>query len=280
MIKHIIAATIVVALAACSSDSSDSGSGNAGTVTPPTGNNGGGNNNGGGTVNATGLPGVWSGQNNFGSGVMIIDANQNVYALTADGNGDYETVFGPASGQLDHFFHRNSPNTSYAGVFTMVGDLPSQRDPNVTVETITYNLQLQSDDQQVSNNSGVGAFTMNRVGTDTVPAISVGDIAGTWSVLTSYCAADCDLRLSLTIAADGSLTGFTQNNNDPQNTLEGNVTTAAGANQYLGVSFNWLGTSRAGVIYRDPGDNSRLIINTVGPSGDRKETITAYLVRS
>jgi len=96
-------------------------------------------------------------------------------------------------------------------------------------------------------------------------AITIADAVGNWESRTSFCDT-CPLVLSLTIEADGSISGSTvfglEGVVDPANTLplSGTLTEAG---QYLVVSFNWDGKTRNGVVYREIG-TQKLIINTVG----------------
>jgi len=291
MIKHVMALALVVALSACSSDSNnDTPTGNTdANGTADSGNNGGdnggdnGGNNGGdngGTITPSGdIPGVWFGQNNFGEAVMVIDSNQNVYSLAANGSGGYETVFGPTSGQLDQFFHRDSIEAN-ATSFTLAGDLPSTQ--GAASDTITYDLSVGNEGQQLTNagTATAAAFDMTLAQLNDVPAISVGDVAGTWTAQTSYeCVpVNCQFSLTLNIAASGALTGDTNFNNG-EFVAELTGTVAAGSSQYLTINFNWNETSRAGVLYFDRADNTRLIVNTVGPNGAAKQSLSGRLTR-
>jgi len=312
MIKRLMALTVVALLAACSGDSSDTttpaptttggttttggGTGTAGGTTGTTtngggttgtgttgggttgGTTGGGTTTGGGVTPSGGIPGVWFGQNDFGEGVMVIDSNENVYALTVNNIAEYETVFGPVSGPLAFFTHRESVNQATATSFTMVGD----QAPGTPPATKTYNLSVEADGQQIRNsNTGTAAdFVMTLADLNNVPAISLADIAGTWTAQTSFngCAGICELGLTLIIGADGSVSGNT-NFEGTEISLQGSATTDGNASQYLNLSFEWNGTSRTGVLYIDRNDTSRLIVNTLGPDGDVSSTISARLLR-
>jgi len=279
MIKKIAAALVVVSLSACSGDGNEPSSANPVVPNQNNNNNNGGNNNGGPITPSGGLPGVWFGNNNVGTATMIIDANNNVYAFSYNGTGLYESVFGPANGQLDQFFHRDSPNPNFAESFTLVGDRPSQRDETVTVDTISYNLQVQNDGQQISNGSSVGAFTMALADANNLPQISAADIAGTWSVKASFCEVNCDLLVSLNVAATGVVTGSIQFGDGTPITLEGNATSAAGASQYLGFTYKWNGSDFSGVLYKDPRDTNRLFMNTTGTLDSGRQALTTSLIR-
>ena len=283
MIKHLLALAVVVALGGCSSDSSDSTPSTTGGGTTSGGTTGGGT-TGGPVTPSGGLPGVWVGQNNFGEGVMIIDANENVFSFVARGDGQREAVFGPASEQMELFFHRNSENASFNTTHTLAGDLPSEntiRVPSAT-DNITYNLTVENDGQQITNSATatVSAFSMTLADLNDVPAITLADVAGTWTAQTSFCPTDCNLGVSLTITESGGVTGFTDFNAGVfVADIVGTAAAAAGSNQYLTISFAWNDTTRNGVLYRDRTDTTRLVINTVGPDGTTNKSFSSSLIR-
>lgn len=293
MIKYLSALLIAVALSGCSSSGSDddapagtsttgtttTGTTTTGTTTTGTTTTGGGTDGGGtdgGAVTPSGtISGAWFGSNNFGEGVMIVDANGIVNAFAANGSGQYETVFGPASGELQHFFHRDSENAAFADSFTLAGD------PAEPAGNTPYALAVQSDGQQIAHTGAGGDFTMTFATQDDLAPISVANIAGTWTAKTSFCDAECNITLSMTFAADGTVSGFTQFNATPEVPLVGTVSAASAATQYLNVEFIWAEKRRSGVVYFDRRDPTRLFINTFGP-GDTPDTsasFTASMIR-
>jgi len=293
MIKYLSAFVVAVALSACSSGSSDSDTtGGTGTDTGGTGGTGGGTDTGsstgtttgvsdGGAIEPTGdIAGVWFGRNNFGEGVMVIDASENVYAFAANGAGNYETVFGPSSGELLHFIHRDSDNPASAESFTLAGD-PADADANTA-----YNLVTQNDGQEIAHTGAGGNFTMTFANQDNLQPISVESVAGTWGATSSFCISPpnptpCDIGLEMTFSGAGGVSGFTTFNNGEPNTLAGELTAAPDATQYLNVSFLWLGKSRTGVVHLDPRDPNRLMLNTFGPADTEglSESFSASMFR-
>ncbi len=278
MIKYLSALAMVALLSACSSDSNSGDSGNPTNppVNPP-------NNTpttpGGPIAPSGGRSGVWFGTNNFGTGVMVIDASENIYALTnRSTRPQYEAVFGPSSAQLQRFLHRDSDNPAFADSFTLAGDLPSTIDPNDS-DTQTYNLTVENDGQQIRNSGAVGDFTMTFATENDLPALSLADMAGNWTTTTSFCAVDCNITLRMTFDANGALTGSTQFNTGDLNTLTGGA--AVGGPQYLTVSFEWLGRTVSGVLHRDRNDSNRVILNSIGTESATGVTasFTASMVR-
>lgn len=277
MIKYVAVGLLALSITACSSDSGD-GDGDNPPASPPTdnGNNNNGQNSGnnGTAIDSGALPGVWFGSNHFGSAVMVIDANLNTYSFASNGSGQHQAAFGPANGAIEHYTHRNSDNAAFADSFTLVGDFQP--------DTFDFNLQLANEAQQVNNTTAIGNFSMTRATADNVQTISVADMVGSWSAKTSYAPTGGDLLVTLTVAADGTVGGGTQNNADNPIVLSGTLSAAAGSNQYLSITFDWLGFTRSGVVYKDPNDVTRLFLNTRGPGGAdglSKETFTATLIR-
>jgi len=277
--KYLLSLALVALLTACS-DSSDSGSdtgGNTGGGTTDSGNTDNGN-TGGGNNQAGGLPGVWFGNNDFGNGVMVIDAANNIYSLSANTQGRYETVFGPVSGTLERYIHRDSLIAGQS--FTLAGDYPSERpaEENAGPDTTSYSLSVINDGQQVQNSGGAANFSMTFATADDVQTISVSEVAGSWGAMTNF-GPTFDLELSFDINADGSVTGATIYQDGAPNNLTGTVTEPANANQYLTVSFEWLGNARNGVIYKHRDNPSQLILNTVGPDNDGNKSFSALMTR-
>lgn len=285
MIKHVMALALVAALSACSSDSNDDtgstggGTGNVPTIPTPIGPT-----PTGPIVPSGGLPGVWVGQNDFGESVMVVDANQNVYSLAEtvgdDGRDDYESVFGPASGQLEVFDHRQSFDDTTATSFTLSGDSADASEP----ATVSYNLSVQNEGQQITNaaTATTGAFIMQLADLNDVPAVTIADVVGTWTSQTSYECGEvaCQLGLVVIIGADGQVSGETDFNAGVYIApLTGTAAAAAGSSQYLTISFEWNGFSRAGILYRDRSDTTRLVINTIGPDEAGNKSFTSSMIR-
>jgi len=205
---------------------------------------------------------------------MVIDANQNVTAFAENGVGQYQTVFGPASSNLQFFSHRNSENTAFADSFTLAGD------PADAATNIAYNLSVSNDGQQIDNNGAGGNFSMAFANQNDLAPISLESIAGDWTAKTSFCPTDCNITLQMTFTAEGGVSGSTQFNDTAPLPLSGTVEVAAGASQYLNVSFLWTEKSRTGVVHLDRRDPTRLMINTVGPEEEgESRSFTASMIR-
>ena len=221
--------------------------------------------------------GVWFGATGFGEGVVIVGDTGQVTGLSNNGAGRYEAVFGNAGSAMQRFFHRNSENPASATSFTLAGDLPSSLDAT-QADTLTYNLSATNDGQQLDNTGDAGAFSLTFATADDIGTIDSASIAGTWVARTSFCPADCNLSLTLNIAASGALTGETVLNAPPGIALTGTLTNP-GSNQYLNVSMTWNGQQRTGVLYRDR-TTARLVLNTVGPNGDgTNSSFSAFLTQ-
>lgn len=302
MNKYLSALAIAVALSGCSSSGSDDdgttgGTTTTGGATTATGTTGGTTTTGtttasgattgagatdGGPVTPSGtIAGAWFGTNNFGDGVMIVDANQNVFALAANGSGQYETVFGPASEQLQRFVHRDSDNPAFADSFTLAGEPPSKLTASAAGDLITYNLATINDGQEISNTGTGNDFTMTFATENDLAPISLDLITGDWAAKTSFCAVDCNLTLSMTFTADGGVTGFTLFNEDGLSPLEGAVTVAPGSTQHLNISFIWTEKNRRGVLHFDRNQPTHLVLNTFGPADEAGESrsFTARMIR-
>jgi len=269
--KYLLSFAMVAMLSACS----DSGGGDSDTGGTTAGSTTGGDN-----TNLSGdLPGVWYGNNDFGNGVMVIDAANNVYALSANGEGRYETVFGPLSGTLERYIHRDSEIDGQS--FTLAGDYPSERpaQENAGADTTSYSLSVINDGQQLQNSGGDAAeFSMTFATTDDVQTITLAEVAGSWGAMTNF-GPTFDLELNFDINGDGSVTGDTIYQNGAPNTLSGTISEPANANQYLSVSFEWLGNARNGVIYKSRENSSQLILNSVGPDNDGNKSFSALMTR-
>jgi len=263
--KYLLSFALVALLTACS-DSSDNGSDTGG-------------NTDGGDNQPGGLPAVWYGNNDFGNGVMIIDASNTIYSLTANTAGRYETVFGPVSGSLERYIHRDSEIAGQS--FTLAGDYPSERpaEENAGADTTSYSLSVINDGQQVQNSGGGAAeFSMTFATADDVQAITLAEVAGSWGAMTNF-GPTFDLELNFNINGNGSVTGDTIYQDGAPNTLTGTVTEPANVTQYLSVSFEWLGNARNGVIYKHRDNPSQLILNTVGPDNDGNKSFSALMTR-
>lgn len=306
MVKHFLALALIALLLGCSSGGSDTpntDTGNSTSSNTDSGDDSGGNGAGGddsggddsagddtggdsdgGNGGASGdYAGVWVGPNNFGEAVMIIDSNEIVHTLAANDEGRYEVVFGPASEQLDYFYHRDSFNETTATSFTLAGDLPSALDAAAS-NNIAYSLTVENDGQQITNagTASAEAFTMTLADQNDMPAIALDDVVGTWTAQTSFeCTTECELGLELTIAADGAVTGSTIYNDGGDDIIApivGSVTTADEADQYLKISFVWNELNRRGVLYFDRNDITRLVLNTFGPDGDANKSFSASMI--
>lgn len=222
------------------------------------------------SISATG---TWTGSTDSGTGIYIIDAENNLFGLSTDGAGNYKSLFGPIDGLIERFDHRTSDNLALGDAFTIVGD------PDLQFANLLYTFTLSEDGNSLTNTSTLGEFTMAAT---TDNAITIADAVGNWESKTSFCDT-CPLVLSMTIGADGGISGSTvfglEGTVDPANTLPltGTLTEAG---QYLAVSFNWDGKIRNGVVYRDVG-TQKLIINTVGveSAADGNRAFSALLTQ-
>jgi len=238
--------------------------GNATEGNTPEGGTTDGSAGGDAVVPSGGIVGAWYGSNNFGEGVMIIDANQNLFSFAANGSGVYETVLGPVSGNLERFFHRDSVNVAFADSFSLVGDRPSATN-SVFSDTADYNLTVQNDGQQIVHTGAGGDFIMTFATENDLAPISIDSIAGSWIAKSSFCPESCNITLEVTISATGAIFGSTQFNENPALTLAGDVSVAPGSSQHLNVLFSWGELVRVGAIHFDRRDPTRIIINTFGP---------------
>ena len=202
------------------------------------------------------VSGVWTGTSDFGSGVYIIDPEQNLFGFSADGAGKFKSLFGPVSGLIERFDHRLGDNPALGDAFTVVGD------PDMEFANLSYQFTLSEDGNSLTNTSALGSFTMTNAPDN---AISIADISGNWISRTSFCDT-CPLEVNLSITATGAVTGNTSfglnGTIDPANVLPltGTLTEAG---QFLGITFNWDGKVRTGVVYRDIG-TQKLMLNTIG----------------
>jgi len=292
MIKHLVALTVAVTLSACSSSGSDDGGATTGTSptngtttngTTTNGTTGGGVTNGGPIAPTGSIAGAWFGNNHYGEGVMIVDAAGNVSALATNGAGQYESAFGPANGNLQRFVHRDSDNPAFADSFTLSGEPPSLLTGDVADDTIAYNLSTPDEGQSITNS---GNFSMTFATENDLAPVSLASIAGNWTAKTSFCvsppaAEECNLTLNMTFGADGTVTGSTVYNVDGVSPLNGTVTVAEGATQYLNISFTWTEKQRTGVVHVDRLDPTRLVINTFGSADTegQSRSFTASMIR-
>ena len=266
MFKKLIFAASLAALVGCSG-SGDSSDDNGGTPpeTPPTNPTNptpGGNPSGG-------ISGVWFGNTNFGEGVFVIDSNAQLRGLSSN-NGSYEAVHGTTGGG-DRFLHRTSDNPAHGDSFTLVGDLPSVVDP-AQPDTVTYNLSVVNDGQQLDNVGGPGNFSLTFATDNDIAAIDNAFLAGTWRALTSFAPMNADLELNVTFDGNGGVAGFTNfdNGTDQFNIpfeAGGQTTAPADSSQYMNITFTWnTSESHSGVVYRDRNDSNRIILNTLAPA--------------
>lgn len=264
MTKTLLAITIAAALTACSSgsdnDDGDNGSTTnpgAGTVTP-----------GGGTTTVTPsgeVPGVWFGNNGFGDALVVIEDDLDIFSFSASSAGTYETVFGKLGGApAERFIHRNSENSAHGDSFTLVGDLPTDLNEDDS-DTISYNLAVSNEGEQIDNTGA--AFSLAFARTDDVQAIALADIVGNWRALTSFAATGGDLELTISFAADGAVSGFTDFNSNGKIDITSGTVSASSSPLYLAIAFEWNGTPRTGVITRDRSSN-RLLLNSFGPDAE------------
>jgi len=222
------------------------------------------------SINAAG---IWTGSTDFGTGVYIIDAENNLFGLSSDGAENFKSLFGPIDGLIERFDHRISDNLALGDAYTIVGD------PDMQFANLSYAFSISEDGNSLTNTSTLGEFTMTAANDN---AITIADAVGNWESKTSFCDT-CPLELNLTIEADGSISGstvFGQNGMvDPANTLPLSGTLKE-AGQYLTVSFNWDGKTRKGVVYREMG-TQKLIINTVGieSAADGNRAFSALLTQ-
>jgi len=229
------------------------------------------------SANPTGaLTGAWFGSTNFGSGVVVIDSNNQLAGLSTNGAGGYEAVHGPVGGSLDRLFHRTSENAAHGDSFTLSGDVPSTVDPTQP-DTLTYNLSVVNDGEQLDNTGGPGNFSLTFATTNDIAAVDIGFLTGTWRALTSFCAVDCNLALEMSFDGSGGVGGFTTFNGGGEIPLSGQLVSASPV--FMTVSFTWNGQTRNGVVHRDLTDNARIVLNTIGDDGGINKSFSAILTR-
>ena len=282
---------LIASLTACSSSNDSNGDTTGGDTGTGTGDTGGdtGSDTGGGTGGGTGgdnvdggISGVWFGNNGFGEAVVVIEPDNDIYSYSA-GSSTYEAAFGSVGSAASRFIHRDSSNSAHGDSFTLVGDVPSTITTfDAGADSVTYNLAVTNDGQQLDNTGDAGSFSLTFAGSDDVSAISVADIAGTWVARTSFSATD-NLVLSMTIAADGTVSGFTDyaSGSIPDGVdgiaLTGSVGTAADSSLYLPIQYNWNDFDREGVLFFNR-TSSQLVLNGFGAEGDANN-FTALLTR-
>jgi len=218
--------------------------------------------------------GVWIGDTDFGTGVYIIDSDQNLFGFSSDGEGKFKSLFGLIDSPLERFDHRAGDNPELGGAPTIVGD------PDGEFASLLYSFAITEDGRSLFNTSALGEFTMALADDN---SITLADVAGDWQSKTSFCDT-CPLELNLSITADGTLSGKTsfgeQGTLDPSNEipLSGSV---SGGGQYLQIEFTWDGKVRSGVLYREFG-TEKLMLNTVGIESDEtgNRAFSALLSRS
>lgn len=284
---------LIASLAACSSsdDSDDSNGdttgGDSGTTGGDTGDTGGdtGSDTGGGDTGGNadgGTAGVWFGNNGFGEAVVVIEPDDDIYSYSA-GSGIYEAAFGSIGGTASRFIHRDSENPAHGDSFTLVGDVPSDITSfEAGADSVTYNLSVTNDGQQLDNIGDAGDFSLTFAGSNDLSEISLANVAGTWVALTSFSETD-NLMLSMTIAADGTVSGFTDyaSGSIPDGVegapLTGSVSTASDSSLYLPIEYNWNDFAREGVLFFNR-TSDQLVLNGFGAEGDANN-FTALLTR-
>jgi len=204
-----------------------------------------------GTPGAT--TGVWIGDTAFGSSVFVIDNDQRLVGFSSNGSGLYESIFGDASrsGPMEVYAHRDSDDTSIGTGITVVGDTQDSR---------IYSFSVTSDGQSLTNSGEAGAFSLTLADANDLPDLTLAGVAGTWEARTGIGDPAASLIVSMTIASNGTLTGFTQFAEFDQLPFSG---TATSAGQFLAIDFTWNGNPRVGAAYIEPA-TGRLILNTVG----------------
>jgi len=221
-----------------------------------------------------GVSGVWFGNTNFGEGVFVIDSGSQLRGLSSN-NGSYEAVHGTTGGG-DRFLHRTSDNPAHGDSFTLAGDVA---DP----ASVTYNLSVVNDGQQLDNVGGPGNFSLTFATDNDIAAIDNAFLAGTWRALTSFAPMNADLELNVTFDANGGVTGFTNFDNGSEQfnipfEAGAQTTAPADSSQYMNITFTWnTSENHSGVVYRDRNDSNRIILNTLAP--DNSSNFSAILTR-
>ncbi|MBX2825976.1 MAG: hypothetical protein KTR33_14685 [Gammaproteobacteria bacterium] len=216
--------------------------------------------------------GVWLGNTTFGESVFVIDGNENLFGFSGN-NGQYETVFGSATGtaDLEVFAHRESDDTTLGDSITVVGDPKETRD---------YNLATANDGQSLTNTGDAGSFSLTLADANDMPDVTIAGVVGTWVARTGIddgAGGANSLVVTITIAADGGVTGSTQFAEFDPLPLTGSVISRG---QYLALTFTWNSLTRNGVAYIDR-TTSRLIINTFGveSAAEGNRSFSADMVR-
>lgn len=254
LVKAITVAALVLSVG-CSSGGSDSGNPDPDLDPNPGATNG-----------------VWLGPTDFGSSVFIINNDEDLFGFSSNNSGQHESIFGSANGDAEVFAHRDSDDTARGDSFTVVGD------PKEAARA--YSLSAINDGQSLQNTGAAGSFSLTLADTNDMPNLSVADAAGTWVAQTGIndaAGVSTGLVVTMTITANGSVTGSTMFGDNPPLNLEGSVTSGG---QYLALTFTWNSLTRNGVAYIDP-TSSRLVINTFGVESveDGNLSFSADMVR-
>ncbi len=241
-------------------------------VTPPPSSNG---SNPSGAIN-----GVWFGNTGFGMGrendVVIINENNDLFALSDNGDINFETAFGMANGELSRFLHRDSIDPMFADSFTISGDLPMGVDGSSN--TITYNLSTANEGLSLLNSNN-DEFAMTFAGDADIMPISVANIAGTWQAQTSFGdpANPIIFEVNLEISADGTLSGSSVFG-EFVTPISGTVSASSISNLFVNVEFLFGTANRIGVMFNDR-LSDKLVLNSSGPDGEVVASFSGTFVR-
>ncbi len=224
--------------------------------------------------------GLWTGSTTFGDAVFVIDDADNVWGLSVNTAGRYESVYGNLSDNAPEqlYAHRDSDDTDFGDSFTGVGDVGDTRD---------YMFTVSNDGQSLVSSTEGDAFSLTRADNNDAAPITLAGIAGEWDSRVAICvdADNCNvLQINMTFAADGGVTGFSKfATPDDLATTDGIAIlgSAESQGQYLTISFDWNGTTRTGIVFGDR-TTDKLILQTSNPApadGAVAETFNARLTR-
>ncbi len=224
--------------------------------------------------------GLWLGTTTFGDAVFVIDASDNVWGLSANTAGQYESVYGNLSDNAPEqlYAHRDSENSAFGDSFTGVGDAGDTR---------AYSFALANDGQSLVSSTQGDTFSLTRADNNDAAPITQAGIAGEWDSQVAICGTPetCSvLQISMTFAADGTVTGFSKFASPDDLATAAPIAiagTATSQGQYLSISFEWNGTNRTGIVFGDR-TTDKLILQTSDPAPAADaiaETFNARLTR-
>ncbi|MBX2839212.1 MAG: hypothetical protein KTR35_20315 [Gammaproteobacteria bacterium] len=275
ILKRLIFVGLVSLLTACSSGSNsgdDEGSTSGGGTT-------------GGDVSGNG--GIWTGDIGYGSGVYVVDANNNVYGLSSDDGSTYTSSFGNIgngttySGSLVEYFHPASNAVSGIAMAPIGEEFAGSGTP--------LNLNIVAG-QTIENLASGNEFTLTNSPsslTTATPSAVAGSWRGTHSFLTgdnSYAEYRMDVTFSgNTMTGSTGVYSFGGDNDGAIDFVHDVNGTIAGYSNALTTNFTWSDaggtTTYNGVIYFHPDGSGNLVVNVQAANGGSPVTLNSVLQR-